>query len=331
MRTRLTELLGIRYPVVQGGTQWVARAELAAAVSNAGGLGIVSALTQPTPEALAEEIRRCRALTDRPFGVNLTILPTIRPVPYDAYIAAIIDEGVRIVETAGNNPQPYLARLHAAGVKVIHKCTSVRHAVKAQALGCDAVSVDGFECAGHTGEDDVPNFVLLPCAAARVRIPIIASGGIGTGAQIAAALALGADGVNMGTRFVATREAPVHERVKRAIVEADERQTALILRTLGNSSRVFRNAVATEVLGIEARAGQTDFGELQPLVAGVRGRTRVLEEGDVDGGGVWTTGMVMGLVHDVPTCAELIERLMAEARETISRRLLPLTDWREAA
>jgi NADH:quinone reductase (non-electrogenic) len=323
LRTRLTELLGIRYPIIQGGMQWVARAELAAAVSNAGGLGILSALTHATPGALADEIRRCRVLTRQPFGVNLTILPTIQPVPYEEYLQAIIREGVRIVETAGNNPEPYMALLRAAGVTVIHKCTSVRHALKAQAVGCHAVSIDGFECAGHTGEDDIPNFVLLPCAAAQLSVPIVASGGVATGAQIAAALALGADGVNMGTRFMATREAPVHDNVKRAMVQADERQTELILRSVRNTSRVFRNSVTAEIRTLEAQPGTT-FSDLRPLVAGARGRARVFEAGEVEEGGVWTAGIAMGLVTDIPSCSELVERLMAQARTTILDRLAPL-------
>ena len=324
-RTRLTELLGIRYPIIQGGMQWVARAELAAAVSNAGGLGILSALTHPSAAALAEEIRRCRALTAQPFGVNLTILPTIAPVPYEEYLDAVIQEGVPIVETAGNNPEPYMRRLHAAGIKIIHKCTSVRHALKAQAVGCDAVSIDGFECAGHTGEDDIPNFVLVPCAAAQLSIPIVASGGVATGAQIAAALALGADGVNIGTRFMATREAPVHDNVKQAMVQADERQTDLILRSLRNTSRVFRNRVTAEIRTLESRPGTT-FSDLRPLVAGARGRARVFEAGEVEEGGVWTAGIAMGLVSDIPSCAELIVRLMAQARTTIVERLTPLVE-----
>lgn len=327
LRTRLTELLRIRYPIIQGGMQWVARAELAAAVSNAGGLGILSALSHASPAALAAEIRRCRALTNNPFGVNLTILPTIQPVPYEAYLQAIIQEGVRIVETAGNNPEPYMPLLRAAGVMVIHKCTSVRHAVKAQDVGCHAVSIDGFECAGHTGEDDIPNFVLLPCAAAQLSVPIVASGGVATGAQIAAALALGADGVNMGTRFMATREAPVHENVKQAMVRADERQTELILRSLRNTSRVFRNRVTDEIRTLEAQPGTT-FSDLRPLVAGARGRARVFEAGEVEDGGVWTAGIAMGLVTDIPSCAELVERLMAQARATIVDRLTPLFNQR---
>jgi nitronate monooxygenase len=325
MKTRITELLGIEYPIVQGGMMWVGTADLAAAVANAGGLGIVTALTQPTPEALRHEISRCRAMTDKPFGVNLTILPSIKPPPYAEYVRAIIDGGVRVVETAGRNPEPFMPAFKAAGIKVIHKCTSVRHALKAEAIGCDAVSIDGFECAGHPGEDDVTNLVLIPAAAARLKIPILASGGIGNGYQMAAAFALGADGINMGTRFVATREAPVHSNVKQAMVDADERQTTLIFRTLNNTARVFKNAIADEVVAIEARAGETDFAEIQPLVAGARGRERVLEQGDIDGG-IWAAGMVIGLIHDIPTCEVLLKRIVAEAREAVEKRLGVLMD-----
>ena len=323
MKTRVTELLGTRYPIVQGGMQWVGRAELASAVSNAGGLGILTALTQPSPEALAAEIRRCREMTDKPFGVNLTILPKIDPVPYDQYLAAALGEGVRVIETAGRSPEPYMAMIKAAGAKVIHKCTSVRHSVTAERIGCDAVSVDGFECAGHPGEDDVPNLILIPAAAAKLKVPIIASGGIGTGAQMAAVFALGAEGVNMGTRFLATKEAPLHDNIKRAIVAGDERATALLFRSLRNTARVFRNVVAEEVLAIEGREGPTDFRDLQPLVAGTRGRDRALVAGEVDGG-VWTAGLVMGLIDDVPSCAELIERMVAEARAAVRERMAPL-------
>jgi NAD(P)H-dependent flavin oxidoreductase YrpB (nitropropane dioxygenase family) len=318
--TRVTQLLGINYPIIQGGMQWVGRAELAAAVSNGGGLGILTALTQPSPQALTAEIRRCRAMTDRPFGVNLTILPTIEPVPYVDFLRAALDAGVTLIETAGLNPEPYIPMIKAAGAKVIHKCTSVRHALKAEAVGCDAVSVDGFECAGHPGEDDVPNFVLLPRAAALLKVPMIASGGIGTGRQLLAALALGADGVNMGTRFAATREAPIHENIKQAMVEADERRTALILRSLRNTARVFRNAIAEQVLAIEAREGPKDFADLRPLVAGSRGRERVIERGEVDGG-IWTAGQVIGLIEDIPGCSELIQRMVREARDVLDGRL----------
>lgn len=321
MKTRITELLGIQHPIIQGGMMWVGRAELAAAVSNAGGLGILTALTQPTPDALRKEIDRCRSMTDKPFGVNLTILPSINPPPYEEYAQAIIDKGVKIVETAGQNPAPFMPAFNAAGIKVIHKCTSVRHALKAERVGVAAVSVDGFECAGHPGEDDVTNLVLIPAAAEKLKIPIVASGGIGNGRQMAAAMALGADGINMGSRFVATKEAPVHDNMKRAIVEGDERQTSLIFRSLRNSARVFKNSVSDEVVSIEARPGDTDFKDLQPLVAGVRGRERCIEGGDVDGG-IWTIGMVLGLIHDIPSCKDLLDTMMAECEDTIRRRLV---------
>ncbi len=324
MKTRITELLNIKYPIVQGGMQWVGRAELAAAVSNAGGLGILTALTQPTPNDLAKEITRCREMTDKPFGVNITILPSIGEVPYDDYVQAVIDSGIKIVETAGRNPQPYMDAFKNAGIKVIHKCTSVRHALKAESVGCDAVSVDGFECAGHPGEDDVTNLVLLPCAAEKLTIPMLASGGIGNGQQLAAALALGADGINMGTRFVATQEAPVHENVKQAMVDGGERDTALIFRSLNNTARIFKNSIAEQVLAVEAEDGQTDFADIQPLVAGKRGKENVLEGGDIEGG-VWTVGMVMGLIHDIPTCEVLLERMVKEAQSTIKDRLLSFT------
>lgn len=320
IKTRITELLGIEHPIVQGGMMAVGTADLAAAVSNAGGLGIITALTQVTPADLAKEIRRCRSMTNKPFGVNLTLLPTINPVPYDEYVQVIIDEGVKVVETAGRSPEQYMAAFNEAGIKVIHKCTSVRHALKAESIGCAAVSVDGFECAGHPGEDDVPNMVLLPCAASKLNIPMLASGGIGDGRGLAAALALGADGVNMGTRFVATVEAPVHDNVKQKMVDSTELDTALIFRSLKNTARIFRNQVAKEVLEIEGRDGQTDFADLQPLVSGVRGRERVLQEGDTDDG-VWTAGLVMGLIYDIPSCEVLISRMMSEAQSIIAQRL----------
>lgn len=320
MKTRITELLNIQYPIIQGGMMWVGRAELAAAVSNAGGLGILTALTQPTPEALAEEIRRCRSMTDKPFGVNITIMPSIKPPPYEEYARAIVENGVKIVETAGRSPEPFMPFFNAAGVKVIHKCTSVRHALKAEKIGCAAVSIDGFECAGHPGEDDVTNLVLLPAAYARLSIPMIASGGIGTGRQMAAAMLLGAEAVSMGSRFVATREAPVHENMKQSMVSADETQTTLIFRTLKNTARVYKNAVAQQVLEIEGRPGETDFSELQPLVAGARGRERCIEGGEIDNG-VWTVGQVVGLINDIPTCDELITRMVKEAEETLKDRL----------
>jgi nitronate monooxygenase len=310
MRTRITELLGIRYPIVQGGMQWVGTAEMAAAVSNGGGLGIVTALTQPSPEALAAEIRRCRGMTDAPFGVNLTILPTITPPPYERYLDVILDSGVKILETAGNSPREFIARARAAGVRLIHKCVTVRHALSAERHGVDIVSIDGFECAGHPGEDDIGGLVLIPVAAKALRIPIIASGGIADGRGLAAALVLGAEGVNMGTRFCATREAPIHERIKQALVNASERDTRLILRTLHNTARVLKNAVAEEVVASESRG--CSFEDIRPLVAGSRGRA-ALTSGDADGG-IITAGQTVGLIDDIPGCGELIERMVAEAR-----------------
>jgi nitronate monooxygenase len=295
--------------------QWVGRAELVAAVANAGALGFLTALTQPTPEALAAEIERCRSMTDRPFGVNLTILPTINPPPYDEYRQAIIESGVKIVETAGNKPQEHVDVFQAAGVKVIHKCTSVRHALKAQKLGVDAVSIDGFECAGHPGEDDTPGLVLIPAAADALDVPVIASGGFVDGRGLAAALALGADGINMGTRFLCTQEAPVHANVKDWIVAANELQTEHIFRTFRNTSRVARNAVSAQVIAIERAGG--DFAAVRDLVAGSRGRL-VYETGDVDAG-VWSTGLAQGLIHDVPTVPELVERIVTEARRVVER------------
>jgi nitronate monooxygenase len=310
MRTRITEMLGIRYPIVQGGMQWVGTAELVSAVANAGGLGFLTALTQPSPEALAAEISRCRGMTDAPFGVNLTILPTITPPPYERYLDVIIDSGIRILETAGSNPKEFIARAKAAGIRIIHKCVAVRHALSAERSGVDIVSIDGFECAGHPGEDDIGGLVLIPVAAKALKIPIIASGGIADGRGLAAALVLGAEGVNMGTRFCATREAPIHERIKQALVNASERDTRLILRTLHNTARVLKNAVADEVVAIESRG--CTFDDLRPLVAGSRGRA-ALAAGDPDGG-IITAGQTVGLIEDIPSCAELIERMVAEAR-----------------
>nr|WP_273475632.1 nitronate monooxygenase family protein [Spongiibacter nanhainus] len=320
MKTRVTEMLGIQHPIIQGGMMAVGLAELASAVSNAGGLGIITALTQPTPDDLRKEIARCKEMTDKPFGVNVTLLPTINPVPYDEYVQAIIEGGVKVVETAGRSPEAFMPAFNAAGVKVIHKCTSVRHALKAEAIGCAAASVDGFECAGHPGEDDIPNMVLLPCAAAKLSIPMIASGGIGNGQGLAAALALGAEAVNMGTRFVATKEAPVHQNVKDMMVQSSELDTALIFRTLKNTARIYKNSIAKQVLEIESKPGDTDFTDLQPLVAGKRGRENVLEKGDTDDG-VWTAGLVMGLIDDIPSCQELVERMVSEAEAIIGQRL----------
>ena len=319
IKTAFTELVGIEHPIVQGGMQWVGRAELAAAVSSGGGLGILTALTQPTPEDLTKEIARCREMTDKPFGVNLTILPTIKPVPYDEYAQAAVEAGVKVIETAGRSPEQFMPMFKDKGVKVIHKCTSVRHAIKAEKIGCDAVSIDGFECAGHPGEDDIPGLILIPCARDALTIPMIASGGFGDGRGLAAALALGADGINMGTRFVATQEAPVHENVKKQMVAATERDTALVFRTLRNTARIYKNSVAEKVLEIEAQPGDTNFEDLAPLVAGVKGR-EVLEKGDLEHG-VWTAGMVVGLIHDIPDCATLLARMVADAEEIIKARL----------
>ena len=316
--TRFTEIFGIEHPIVQGGMQNVGVAELVSAVADAGALGFLTALTQPSPEALTREIARTRGMTDRPFGVNLTILPTLKPIPYEEYAQATVESGIRIVETAGNNPQRFLPAFKAAGIKVVHKCTSVRHAVKAEKIGCDAISIDGFECAGHPGEDDIPGLVLIPCAADRVSIPMIASGGFGDARGLVAALALGADGMNMGTRFMATREAPIHDNIKQALVAATERDTALIFRSLRNTARVFRNAVSDEVNAIEA-GGDATIDDIKHLVSGERGK-QALETGDTDAG-VWSAGMVAGLIHDVPTCRELVDRIMREAVAIIDARL----------
>ncbi len=319
MKTRITELFGITHPIIQGGMHYVGFAELAAAVSNAGGLGIITGLTQRTPALLAGEIRRCRAMTDKPFGVNLTFLPTVSSPDYPGYIQAIIDGGVKAVETAGNNPQKWMPMLHEAGIKVIHKCTSVRHALKAEAIGCDAVSVDGFECGGHPGEDDVPNFILLPRAAEELKIPFVASGGMADGRSLVAAMALGAEGMNMGTRFIATQEAPVHENVKRAIVEASELDTRLVMRSLRNTERVLRNDAVDRLIQKERELGdKLRFEDIIDEVAGVY--PRIMREGEMDAG-AWSCGMVAGLIHDVPTVKELIDRVMAEAEALIVERL----------
>lgn len=314
MRTRVTEKLGIRYPIIQGGMQWVGTAELASAVSNAGGLGILTALTQPDPEALRQEIARCRTMTDQPFGVNLTILPTVKPPPYAEYMQVIIDSGIKIIETAGNNPKDFAAKLKAAGLTIVHKCTSVRHALSAERNGVDMISIDGFECAGHPGEDDTPGLILIPAAVRALKIPVIASGGIGSGAGMAAALALGAEGINMGTRFLCTREAPVHDEIKQALVRASERDTNLIFRTMHNTARVLKNAISDEVVAIERRGG-AKFEDVRPLVIGSRGRA-ALQSGEVNDG-IVSAGMVVGLIDDVPTCAELIERIVRECRESL--------------
>ena len=317
LRTRFTELFGVEHPIAQGGMQWVGRATLVSAVANAGALGFITALTQPTPEDLTKEIGRCRDLTDKPFGVNLTILPAINPPPYAEYRQAIIEAGIKIVETAGYKPQEHIDAFHEHGIKVIHKCTSVRHALSAERMGADAISIDGFECAGHPGEDDVPGLILIPAAADKVKIPMIASGGFGDARGLVAALALGADGVNMGTRFMATAESPIHENVKRQMVENDERATDLIFRTMRNTARVAKNAISQQVVELE-RSG-AKFEDVRELVAGTRGKV-VYETGDPDHG-IWSAGMVQGLIHDLPTCAELIDRIISEAESILDSRL----------
>ena len=319
MKTRITEMFGIAHPIIQGGMHFVGFAELAAAVSNAGGLGIITGLTQRTPELLAAEISKCRAMTDKPFGVNLTFLPMVNTPDYPGYVRAIIEGGVKAVETAGNNPVQVLGPLHDAGIKVIHKCTSVRHSLKAQSIGCDAVSVDGFECGGHPGEDDIPNFILLPRAAEELEIPFVASGGMADGRSLVAALALGAEGMNMGTRFIATKEAPVHERVKQALVAASELDTRLVMRPLRNTERVLTNDAVERLLVKERELGPAlKFEDIMEEVAGVY--PRIMLEGDMDAG-AWSCGMVAGLINDIPTCKELIDRIMAEADAIINDRL----------
>ena len=316
--TRLTELLGIEHPIVQGGMMWVGRAELAAAVSNAGGLGILTALTQSTPDDLRREIDRCRAMTDKPFGVNLTILPSVTPPPYAEYRRAIIDSGVKIVETAGHRPQEHVEDFKSHGIIVLHKCTAVRHALSAERMGVDVISIDGFECAGHPGEDDIPGLILIPAAADKVKIPMIASGGFGDGRGLAAALALGADGINMGTRFCATVEAPIHDNIKQFIVGNDERATNLIFRRFHNTGRVAKNSVSDQVVEISAGADAV-FEDIRPLVGGAKGR-EALETGNLDAGLVWA-GQVQGLIHDIPTCRDLLARIVGDAEQIISNRL----------
>jgi nitronate monooxygenase len=319
MKTRITELFGIQHPIIQGGMHYVGFAEMAAAVSNAGGLGIITGLTQRTPELLAKEIARCRQMTDKPFGVNLTFLPALTPPDYPGYIKAIIDGGVRIVETAGNNPQKWMPVLKENGIKVIHKCTSVRHSLKAEQIGCDAVSVDGFECGGHPGEDDIPNMILLPRAADELKIPFVASGGMADGRSLVAALSMGAEGMNMGTRFIATKEAPVHENVKKAIVAASELDTRLVMRPLRNTERVLKNAAVERLLEKEKALGpKLQFQDIIEEVAGVY--PKIMTEGDMEAG-AWSCGMVVGLINDIPTCKELIDRIMTQAEDIIRNRL----------
>lgn len=320
MQTAITRLLGIEHPIVQGGMQWVGRAELVAAVSNAGALGVLTALTQPGPEALRAEIARVREMTDRPFGVNLTFLPTLKPVPYTEYRDAIIESGVKIVETAGNNPSEHMPAFKAAGVRIIHKCTTPRHARKAQEIGVDIVSIDGFECAGHVGENDIPGLILIPATVEQVTIPVIASGGFGDARGLVAALALGAEGINMGTRFMCTQESPVHHAIKEAITRSSETDTRLILRSLRNTSRVWKNALSGEVVNLEKVGAGID--QIGPLVAGAKGRG-VYENGDVEGG-IWTVGMIQGLIQDIPNCRDLVGRIMDQAHSLISGRLSSL-------
>ena len=319
MKTRITEMLGIQHPIVQGGMHYVGLAPLAAAVSNAGGLGIITALTLGTPEKLDAEIKKCRSMTDKPFGVNLTFLPTVNAPDYPGLVRVIIENGIKAVETAGNNPSQVMPFFKKAGVKVIHKCTSVRHALKAEAIGCDAVSVDGFECGGHPGEDDVPNMILLPRAADELKIPFIASGGMADGRSLVAAMAMGAEGMNMGTRFICTKEAPVHENVKAAIVAASELDTRLVMRPLRNTERVLRNAAVDRLIAKEKELGSSiKFEDIIQEVAGVY--PKVMQNGDMDVG-AWSCGMVAGLIHDIPTVKELIDRIMAEAESIIRKRL----------
>lgn len=322
IKTRITELLGIQYPIVQGGMMWVGRAELAAAVSNAGGLGILTALTQPTPEDLVKEIARCREMTDKPFGVNLTILPTVNPPPYAEYRQAIIESGIKIVETAGSKPQEHVEEFKKNGIIVLHKCTSVRHALSAQRMGVDVISIDGFECAGHPGEDDVGGLVLIPAAADQITLPMLASGGIADGRGLVAALALGAEGINMGTRFCATKEAPIHDNIKQLIVQNDERATHLIFRKFKNTGRVAKTAISDKVVEISNRPDSV-FEDIQPYVSGAKGRL-ALETGDLDAGLVWAS-QVQGIIHDVPSCEQLIQNIMTDAERIIQQRLAGFT------
>jgi NAD(P)H-dependent flavin oxidoreductase YrpB (nitropropane dioxygenase family) len=319
MKTRITEMFGIDHPIIQGGMHYVGFAEMAAAVSNAGGLGLITGLTQRTPENLQKEIRRCREMTDKPFGVNLTFLPAITPPDYPGFVRTIIGEGIKIVETAGNNPSQVMPFFKEAGVKVIHKCTSVRHSKKAESIGCDAVSVDGFECGGHPGEDDVPNFILLPRAAEELKIPFVASGGMADGRSLVAALALGADGMNMGTRFMATKEAPIHQNVKDALVKASELDTRLVMRPLRNTERVLHNKAVDQILEMERAKGKdVKFEDIIAQVGGVY--PKIMKDGDMDAG-AFSCGMVAGLIHDIPTVKELIDRIMREAEDIISKRM----------
>jgi nitronate monooxygenase len=317
LKTRITELFGIERPIVQGGLMWIATAQLASAVANAGGIGFMTALTFPEAEDLRAEIRKCRKMTDKPFGVNLTFLPSLRTIDYPAYIKVCMEEGIQFIETAGRNPEPYMEQLKSAGIKVVHKCTSVRHAVKAEKIGCDAVSIDGFEAAGHPGEDDVTSLILIPLTRDAIKIPIIASGGFANGRGLVGCLGLGADGMNMGTRFVATREAPVHDNVKQALVNHGERDTRLIMRTLRNTERVLHNPIVDKVLEIESR-GNTKIEDIVPYVSGLVGK-EMLEDGQMDKG-VLSVGQSMGFIRDIPTCRELLDGIMKEAEEIIQEK-----------
>ena len=318
LKTRITEMFGIERPIIQGGLMWIARSELAAGVANAGGIGFMTALTFQEPDDLRAEIRKCREMTEKPFGINLTFLPTLRPPDYPAYINVCIEEGIKFIETAGRNPEPYMEQIKTAGIKVVHKCTSVRHAIKAEKIGCDAVSIDGFEAAGHPGEDDVPSLILIPLTRDAINIPIIASGGFADGRGLVAALGLGADGMNMGTRFVATREAPVHRNVKQTLVDHGELDTKLIMRTLRNTERAINNSVVEKVLEIEDREGETKIEDLIPYVSGLVGK-KMLEDGEMEKG-IMSAGQSMGLVRDIPTCKELLDRIMDEAEAMIKEK-----------
>ncbi|WP_411684474.1 NAD(P)H-dependent flavin oxidoreductase [Acinetobacter indicus] len=321
IQTRVTQMLGIRYPIIQGGMMWVGTAEMASAVSNAGGLGTLTALTQPSPEALAQEIARCREMTDQPFAVNLTLLPTVNPPPYAEYRQAIIDSGIKIVETAGNKPHEHIEVFKQHGITVIHKCTSVRHALSAQKIGADIISIDGFECAGHPGEDDIPGLILIPAAADQLTVPIIASGGFGDGRGLVAALALGAEGINMGTRFCATQEAPIHDNIKQFYLNNDERATNLLYRQFRNTARVAKNSVSDLVVQM-SQDPNLEFEHIRPYVSGLKGKL-ALETGDVDAGLI-TAGQVLGLIHDIPSCDDLIQRMIQDAEQIIQQRLAGL-------
>ena len=319
IKTKITEMFGIKHPIIKGGMHYVGFAEMASAVANAGGLGIITGLTQKSPEDLAKEIAKCHEMTDKPFGVNLTFLPGFQEPDYPGYIQAIVEGGIKIVETAGRSPEAYMPDLKGAGIKVIHKCTSVRHSLKAEKIGCDAVSVDGFECGGHPGEDDIPNMILLPRAAEELSIPFVASGGMGNGQQLAAALSMGADGINMGTRFIATKEAPVHQNVKEALVAASELDTKLIMRPLRNTERVLANGAVDKILEKEKALGDDiQITDIMDEVAGVY--PKIMQEGTMDAG-AWSCGMVAGLIHDIPTCSDLVERIVSDAEEIIKARL----------